>query len=175
MATVTSTAHTLGRRAQEMGLEPYVLELELDGLTILPLEVTGVSLDTIDELTQLLLDISERAVGCKFSLDRGPHAELDVPDFPLSFFSKERGDSTQFQLQCLAREHRLFRDLAVRGLRNKRRSGQSVGGIDVLLDPRDEVLVRGELLHVSRLRPTNRRVRPELGRFCPHPRAHRLE
>ena len=36
-----------------------------------------------------------------------------MPDFPLSYFSKDRGDSTLFQLQCLASEHRLFRDLAI--------------------------------------------------------------
>ncbi len=56
MATTTRLAKGLGKRVQDQGLEQYILELELDGLTILPPEVHRVPLAAFDEMTQLLLD-----------------------------------------------------------------------------------------------------------------------
>ena len=47
----------------ELGLEEYVLELEVDGLTVVPPEVHGVTDERIDELAQLLLERAEELAG----------------------------------------------------------------------------------------------------------------
>ena len=58
--------HARRRKREEidrLGLEPYVLELELNGYTVVPPEVTGVTEVEVDELTDLLLKKSEALVG----------------------------------------------------------------------------------------------------------------
>ena len=43
----------------DLGLEPYVLDIEMQGYAVVPPEVTGVTDAEIERLTQLLLDKSE--------------------------------------------------------------------------------------------------------------------
>lgn len=112
----------MAKRAQEpdvsqaitdLGLEPYVLDIELQGYAVVPPEVTGVTDAEIDQLTQLLLDKSEELVGCGFSVADGPECELDYGNYggTLELFS--RAKPSQFQLMQLCTFDRAFRDLAV--------------------------------------------------------------
>ena len=97
----------------ELGLEPYVLDIELQGYAVVPPDVTGVTDAEIDRLTQLLLDKSEELVGCRFSVADGPECELDYGNYrgTLELFSKAK--PSQFQLMQLCTFDRAFRDLAV--------------------------------------------------------------
>lgn len=106
---------TISPEIKALGLETYVLQLEVDGLAVVPPEVHGVALERIDAMVDLLLAKARDMVGCDFSLDRGPHAELEFPADArtLSAFSKETGQPTQFLIQRLASYHRVFRDLAI--------------------------------------------------------------
>ena len=106
---------TISEEITQLGLEPYALDLEIDGLTVVPPEVHCFGMDRIDQLVEMLLAKSEELVGCRFSLDRGPHAELAFsPDADgLSALNKESREPGQFLIQQLGRCHRLFRDLAV--------------------------------------------------------------
>ena len=106
---------TISQEITQLGLEPYALDLEIDGLTVVPPEVHRFGMDRIDQLVEMLLAKSEELVGCRFSLDRGPHAELAFsPDADgLSAVNKESRKPGQFLIQQLGRCHRLFRDLAV--------------------------------------------------------------
>ena len=93
------------RRKQEeierLGLGPYVLELELNGYTVVPPEVTGVTEAQVDELSDLLLKKSEELVGCEFTVEGGAAEELDFGNYPgtlelisrsrTSWFSSSRG------------------------------------------------------------------------------------
>ena len=45
----------------------------MDGYTVVPPSVTGVSIKEIDHLTDLLLKKSEELVGCPFSIESGPN------------------------------------------------------------------------------------------------------
>ena len=97
----------------ELGLEPYVLEIELQGYAVVPPEVTGVTDAEIDRLTQLLLDKSEELVGCPFTVADGPERDLDFGGYggTLELISKVK--PSQFQLMQLCTFDRAFRDLAV--------------------------------------------------------------
>lgn len=113
-----STSHSrLAPEISELGLEQYVLDLEVDGLAVVPPEVHGVGEDSIDAMARWLLDRAEEMVGCPFDLRTGPAA-------PLSFGATENvlgdlageetaGRPSQFIIQQLASQHRMFRDLAV--------------------------------------------------------------
>ena len=109
----------LGDAARKLQLEPYVLQLELDGLAIVPPEETGVSPAELDTAIQLLLADAENITGSSFSLEHGPAEELEWPAPPFGLHlgdldaAGEIGDVTQFQLQSLASRHRVFRDLIV--------------------------------------------------------------
>ncbi|MDE0055932.1 MAG: phytanoyl-CoA dioxygenase family protein [Gammaproteobacteria bacterium] len=105
----------LSEAARELGLEPYILDLEVNGLTIVPPEVHGVAEDRFDLMLDLVLKRAEELVGCPFSLDRGPHAELDFSPNPGSLigYTGDENVPTQFLLQTLGRVHRVFRDVAV--------------------------------------------------------------
>ena len=105
----------LSDEVKQLGLERHVLELEVDGLTVVPPEVHGVDAARIDQMVELLLAKSEQMVGCSFSLEHGPDGALDfAPDASgLAAVDKENRRPSQFLIQQLAREHRLFRDLAV--------------------------------------------------------------
>ncbi|MEM7218992.1 MAG: phytanoyl-CoA dioxygenase family protein [Pseudomonadota bacterium] len=97
-----------------LGLGDYVMQLEVDGLCVVPPEVTGLNDETVDALTACLLQEAEAMVGCAFTLDRGPHAELVFDaDRPFDGIAEEQERLTQFLIQQLGSRHRLFRDLAV--------------------------------------------------------------
>ena len=97
----------------ELGLEPYILELELNGYAVLPPTVTGVSEEAIDRLTQLLLDKSEELVGCRFTVDEGAERELDYGGYKGIIERMSGVEPSQFQLMQLCTFDRAFRDLAV--------------------------------------------------------------
>jgi hypothetical protein len=99
----------------ELGLERYVLELELNGLTVVPPEVHGFGMDRFDVMVELILKRSEELTGSSFSLERGPSRRLAFPPAAnvLAGDDGDKGEQTQFLLQCLASYHRVFRDLAV--------------------------------------------------------------
>lgn len=97
---------------RRLGLEPFVLELEIDGLTVVPPEVHGVPLAAFDAMADWLLEASEGIVGCRFTLEGGPEAEVEVPD-GATRLGERGGENTQFLLPQLTRSHRMFRDLAV--------------------------------------------------------------
>ena len=105
----------LSAAVRELGLAPYVLDLEVNGLTILPPEVHGVAGDCFDRMLDFVLERAEALVGCPFSLARGPHAELEFTPNPGSLigYTGDENVPTQFLLQTLGRIHRVFRDLAV--------------------------------------------------------------
>ena len=100
---------------RELGLESHVLDLEVDGLTVVPPEVHGVGMDRIDRMVELLLAKAEEMIGCPFTLERGPHAKLEFGAGATgrSAVDKENRKPGQFLIQQLGRHHRLFRDLAV--------------------------------------------------------------
>ena len=50
---------------KDLGLEKYIAELEIDGYTVVPPEVTGVSIGEIDHLTAVLLKKSEELTYCE--------------------------------------------------------------------------------------------------------------
>ena len=64
----------------EYKLEKYALELETDGLTIVPPEVTGISEEFIDACVEVLLEKFTEMTGCPISLANGPEAELEWPE-----------------------------------------------------------------------------------------------
>ena len=98
---------------EALGLERYVLDLELNGYAVVPPSATGVTGVEVDLLTRLLLDKSEELVGCPFSVEEGAAAELDYGDYKgiLERFSGAK--PSQFQLMQLCTFDRAFRDLAV--------------------------------------------------------------
>ena len=96
-----------------LGLEPHVLELELNGYAVVPPAVTGVTPEEIDRLTQLLLDKSEELVGCRFTVEDGPERELDYGAYKGVLERMSGVEPSQFQLMQLCTFDRAFRDLAV--------------------------------------------------------------
>ena len=100
-----------------LGLEEYVLQLEVDGLAVVPPEVHGVTEDRIDRLASLLLERAEELVGCRFDINDGPQADIEfpVPDHILAELAGEDspGEPSQFLIQRLCTLDRSFRDLAV--------------------------------------------------------------
>ena len=100
---------------REFGLESYVLDLEVDGLAVVPPEVHGFGMDRFEGILELLLAQCEEMVGCRFTLDRGPTAALEFGPGAegRSAIDKENREPSQFLIQQLGRQHRLFRDLAV--------------------------------------------------------------
>ncbi len=117
MSANTAERTRLSPEIHELGLEEYVLQLEVDGLAVVPPEVHGVSEDQIDELAGFLLRRAEEMVGCPFDLETGPEADIEfpVPDHVLAELAGETDpeEPSQFLIQTLASQHRMFRDLAV--------------------------------------------------------------
>ena len=112
----------LTEEIKTLGLEKYAEELERDGLTIVPPEVNGFGMDRIDEIVELILARAREVTGgCTFTLDGGPQQELEFPKQELTPKQLERGldadelnrRRTQFLIQKLTQQHRLFRDLAL--------------------------------------------------------------
>jgi len=104
----------LGEVITSRGLEQYVLELETDGLTIVPPEVTGVTPELLDRCTEVLLNRFTQMTGCPISIEEGPKGELVWPETPPS---PRRGTNapppTQMLIQQLLQLDRCFRDLTV--------------------------------------------------------------
>ena len=98
---------------KSLGLGKYIAELEMDGYTVVPPSVTGVSTEDIDLLTDLLLKKSEELVGCPFSIESGPEAELDYGNYPGTLELMSGVKPAQFQLMQLCTFDRAFRDLAI--------------------------------------------------------------
>ncbi len=113
-----SNAIRLSDEIQDLGLEQYVLELETDGLTIVPPEVTGVTPEFLDHCTKVLLTQFTEMTGCPISLENGPEGKLDWPSLdPGRADIRLRGSNapepTQMLIQQLLQLDRCFRDLAV--------------------------------------------------------------
>ncbi len=117
MSSTDATPTRLAPEITRLGLEEYVLQLEVDGLAVVPPEVHGVTSERIDELAGLLLARAEEIVGCPFDLDEGPQGEIEfpAPDHVLAELAGEEpaGVPSQFLIQQLCRLDRRFRDLAV--------------------------------------------------------------
>ena len=114
----------LTEEIKTLGLEKHAEELERDGLTIVPPEVNGFGVDRIDEIVELILARAREMTGCTFTLDGGPQQELEFPKRELTPKQLERikargldadelNRPTQFLIQKLTQQHRLFRDLAL--------------------------------------------------------------
>ena len=113
MSAVKTKAEELKETVAKLGLEPYLNELDEQGYTVVPPSVTGVSEAQIEELTQLLLDESEKRVGCKFTVENGPESKLDYGNYPGALERRSGVKPSQFQLVQLCNIDRAFRDLAV--------------------------------------------------------------
>ncbi|MAQ49141.1 MAG: hypothetical protein CL720_05455 [Chloroflexi bacterium] len=105
----------LSPQIQELELEQFVLQLEVDGLCVVPPERTGVAPETINAIAEQLLSEAQEVVGCEFDLNEGPKAELTMSadENVIAQFSGDRGEPTQFLVQQLCARDRLFRDLAI--------------------------------------------------------------
>ena len=105
-----------GNDATRLGLERYVLELEMYGLTTVPPEATGVSVDTLDCATEVLLKrFTELTGGCPISIEEGPTGELKWDERPQR---RDKPDPTQMLIQRLLQLDRCFRDLVVNPVAN---------------------------------------------------------
>ena len=112
--TMPTTHATRSQAIVELGLEQYIMQLEVDGLCVVPPEVHGVPLSAFDDMVEFLLAKSEELVGCEFSLDLGPHAEVSFGTSQRrSGLAEDQSKITQFLIQQLCSEHRMFRDLAI--------------------------------------------------------------
>ncbi len=97
-----TAATQLSDEIRTHGLERYVLELETDGLTIVPPEVTGVTPEFLDHCTEVLLArFTEMTGGCPITLDDGPTGELIWPETPPG---ELRGDNAPPPTQMLIQQ-----------------------------------------------------------------------
>ncbi|NKB98796.1 MAG: hypothetical protein GKR90_09935 [Pseudomonadales bacterium] len=96
-------------------LEKYIEELETNGLTILPPDVTGVAPELVDRAASALLNRFTELTGCPISLAQGPLKALEWPDGGRARFvaAENAPDPTQALIQQLLQIDRSFRDLAV--------------------------------------------------------------
>ena len=96
----------------DMGLEQYALELDMNGYTVVPPSVTGLTPEKTDKLCDLLLKKSEELVGCRFTIEDGPESELDFGDYAGSLARQSGAKPGQFQLMPLCTFDRAFSNLA---------------------------------------------------------------
>ena len=99
--------------AGERYLQNHRRELDEQGYTVVPPEVTGVDGSMVDALTERLLEKCELLIGCKFTVEHGPERELDYGEFRGFLERISNATPSQFQLMQLCTYHRVFRDLAV--------------------------------------------------------------
>ena len=113
--STTAMQTRLSPQIQELEREQFVLQLEVDGLCVVPPERTGVAPETINAIAEQLLSEAQEVVGCEFDLNEGPRAELTMSadENVIAQFSGDRGEPTQFLVQQLCARDRLFRDLAI--------------------------------------------------------------
>ena len=100
---------------RDLKLERYVKELEENGLTIVPPEVTRMTGERVGKLIDLLLQRASEMVGCNFTVGGGPDSELEYdPDAePVGIVVRTGTRPEQLIVQQLTGYHRMFRDLAV--------------------------------------------------------------
>jgi len=113
---MSKTATQLSDEIIDYGLQHYALELETDGLTIVPPDITGITEEVIDLCNTTLLTSFTQMTGCPISLERGPEAELIWPDNAKKaslLTPDEAPQPTQMLVQQLLQIGRCFRDLAV--------------------------------------------------------------
>jgi len=92
-------------------LEKYLLELETEGLTILPPDITGITAETIDRCIDVLLaKFTEVTGGCPITMEDGPKGKLSWPGRKPDAKSPE---PTQMLITQLLMLDRQFRDLMV--------------------------------------------------------------
>ncbi|MEM7016788.1 MAG: phytanoyl-CoA dioxygenase family protein [Pseudomonadota bacterium] len=103
----------LSDEIKEYKLEPYVLELETEGLTIVPPEVTGFTPEHMDRCIEVLLTEFENMTGCPITLEDGPKGELVWPENKFPSILSDVPDPTQMLIQQLLQIDRCFRDLCV--------------------------------------------------------------
>ena len=120
MQTAGTEIRGISEEVQALDLERYVLELETDGLTVVPAEVTGVSAAFFDRCTEVLLEqFTAMTGGCPISIEAGPEQELSWPapkaarKDRVSFVPKDAPPPTQMLIQQLLQLDRSFRDLFV--------------------------------------------------------------
>ena len=91
--------------------------MEVDGLTVVPPSVTGVTPEFLDRCTEVLLTEFTRMTGSPISLEDGPEAELVWPEptgKSRSFLRDEDAPPpTQMLIQQIMQLDRCFRDLFV--------------------------------------------------------------
>jgi ectoine hydroxylase-related dioxygenase (phytanoyl-CoA dioxygenase family) len=109
------TATPLSSGLSELGLESHILELELDGLTVVPPEVHGFGIDRCDQAVDLILRRAEALTASSFSLEQGPSKRLAFAPRAnvLAGPDADKGEPTQFMLHQLTSYHRVFCDLAI--------------------------------------------------------------
>ncbi len=112
--SIETAATQISDEVRKLGLERYLLELETDGLTIVPPEVTGVTPEALDRCTEVLLArFTEMTGGCPISLEEGPTGELTWPENPRRDRIPQAPKPTQMLIQQLLQLDRCFRDLIV--------------------------------------------------------------
>ena len=110
-----TAATEISDEAKQLGLERFILELETDGLTVVPPEVTGVEPAAFERCTEVLLaKFTAMTGGCPISLAKGPEGTLQWPEAPNSALRpKDAPLPTQMLIQQLLQLDRCFRDLFV--------------------------------------------------------------
>ena len=108
-------SNNLSKEIKELGLEEYALELESNGLTIVPPAITKFGTPHMSRCIEVLLSkFEELSGGCPISIEEGPTGELDWPSNPQSLLrGKDAPDPTQTLIQQLLQLDRCFRDLFV--------------------------------------------------------------
>ncbi|MCY4656601.1 MAG: phytanoyl-CoA dioxygenase family protein [Gammaproteobacteria bacterium] len=104
----------LSEEVQNRNLEKYALDLETEGLTIVPASVTGITDDLLGRCTEVLLSkFTELSGGCPISLEDGPQGSLDWSSSRESAFTagENTPEPTQTLIQQLLQLDRCFRDL----------------------------------------------------------------
>ena len=124
---------------RKLNIEKYALELDTYGYCIVPPEVHGVSMETINKLKDLVLQKASEVTGCKWTEEDGPLKAMQWPsgtDFliqtsntnktrpkpastPIPYNNNKKKNSNdhnepfQMLMQQMGRYHREFRDLAL--------------------------------------------------------------
>ena len=117
MVNVKTSATQISDEVKNLDLERYVLELETDGLTVVPPEVTGVSAEMLDRCTNVLLaQFTEMTGGCPITLADGPTGELRWPEPEkkeglASLRPTDAPPPSQMLIQQLLQLNRSLRDL----------------------------------------------------------------
>lgn len=105
--------HARQKLIQSLELEHYAHQLDLDGYTVVPPEITGITEADIDALTRGLLERSSALVGCRFTVEEGAECALDFGNYGGTLELQSGAKPSQFQLMQLCTFGRPFRDLAV--------------------------------------------------------------